>query len=58
MASCSHNNPRKFSEKIALHKQKEAEDKLEYDKIMSECAMVKGTAGRIPVRLCHLSSSY
>ncbi|CAB4063685.1 CRTC1 [Lepeophtheirus salmonis] len=48
MASCSHNNPRKFSEKIALHKQKEAEDKLEYDKIMSECAMVKGTAGRIP----------
>jgi hypothetical protein len=30
-------NPRKFSEKIALHKQKEAEEKEAFERIMAEC---------------------
>lgn len=35
-------NPRKFSEKIALHKQREAEEKKEFEKMMNELKAVKG----------------
>ena len=35
-------NPRKFSEKIALHRQKEAEERAEYEKIMQELRPLKG----------------
>ena len=41
-ASGGGSNPRKFSEKIALHKQKEAEEKMEFEKMMSELKAVKG----------------
>ena len=34
-------NPRKFSEKIALHKQKEAEEKAEFEKMMKELTGMK-----------------
>eukprot|EP00095_Tigriopus_kingsejongensis_P004128 maker-scaffold122_size333723-snap-gene-2.37 protein:Tk04128 transcript:maker-scaffold122_size333723-snap-gene-2.37-mRNA-1 annotation:"conserved hypothetical protein" len=38
----SGSNPRKFSEKIALHKQREAEEKKEFEKMMNELKAVKG----------------
>ena len=41
-SSGSVSNPRKFSEKIALHKQREAEEKKEFEKMMSELKAVKG----------------
>ncbi len=40
-------NPRKFAEKIALHNQKGAEETAEFQKIMSECAAVKGGAPKV-----------
>jgi len=44
------NNPRKFSEKIALHLQKQAEEKAAFEEIMKE---VSGVASKVcdgPVR--------
>ena len=40
-ASAIASNPRKFSEKIALHKQKEAEEKAEFEKMMKELTGMK-----------------
>lgn len=40
--SSSTSNPRKFSEKIALHKQKEAEEKADFEKLMQELNSIKG----------------
>jgi hypothetical protein len=49
-AASSTSNPRKFSEKIALHKQKEAEEKAEFDKMMKELTAVKGMQQNARVR--------
>ena len=34
-------NPRKFSEKIALHNQKQAEETAEFERIMQECTVTR-----------------
>lgn len=34
-------NPRKFSEKIALHNQKQAEETAAFERIMQECNVTK-----------------
>lgn len=39
-------NPRKFSEKIALHNQKQAEETAEFEKIMREVSNVTSKVSR------------
>ena len=34
-------NPRKFSEKIALHNQKQAEETAEFERVMQECTVTR-----------------
>ena len=34
-------NPRKFSEKIALHNQKQAEETAEFERVMQECNVTR-----------------
>lgn len=40
-------NPRKFSEKIALHNQKQAEETADFEKIMREVQNVKDGTSRV-----------
>jgi len=40
-------NPRKFSEKIALHNQKQAEETAAFEQIMKEVGIAKPTTQRV-----------
>lgn len=47
-------NPRKFSEKIALHNQKQAEETAEFEKIMREVQGV--TTTKVSTEVFHLKN--
>ncbi|GLH07005.1 CREB-regulated transcription coactivator 1, partial [Gryllus bimaculatus] len=47
-------NPRKFSEKIALHTQKQAEETAAFEKIMRE---VSDATSRVPKQHLHINQS-
>jgi CREB-regulated transcription coactivator 1 len=42
-------NPRKFSEKIALHNQKQAEETAAFEQIMKEVGIAKPTTQRVSI---------
>lgn len=44
------NNPRKFSEKIALHNQKQAEETAAFEEVMKDLSITR--AARVRVELC------
>lgn len=44
-------NPRKFSEKIALHNQKQAEETAEFEKIMREVSNVTSKVSQVRIFL-------
>lgn len=48
----SSNNPRKFSEKIALHNQKQAEETAAFEEVMKDLNITRAARVRPPQRAC------
>lgn len=48
----SSNNPRKFSEKIALHNQKQAEETAAFEEVMKDLNITRAARVRPPQRDC------
>lgn len=45
------NNPRKFSEKIALHTQKQAEETAAFEEVMKDLSITRAARVRAELRL-------
>lgn len=50
------NNPRKFSEKIALHNQKQAEETAAFEEVMKDLSITRAARVRNPLFIIFLPS--